>query len=324
MTVFRMKRRNFLCTLATLPLLTLSAPLSAEDADWPRDIVHDTGTLTLDEAPKRVVSTSPSLTGLLLAIDAPLIATAATTPGPLTDEAGYFTQWAEIAHTRGVESLYPNRDFDIEALIMTDPDLVIGSSTGADSLLPYLAEVEAQGLPTLILDYAVMSWQDMARSLGRATGHEANAETAIADFETRAREAADQLKLNGRPVTIVGYDIAGTYSIGRRKSSQAEVLEALGFTIVPLAERFQSAVTRVTNMDFISRETLSAAITEDTVILLSGDDSDVAAFLNDPLLANLPAVQKRQVYPMGPSSFRVDYYSALEMIATLETALSPE
>jgi iron complex transport system substrate-binding protein len=303
----------------------ISPPLWAQsDAGWPRALAHDTGTLTLDKTPRRVISTSPSLTGLLLAIDAPLIATAATTPGPLTDEAGYFTQWAEIAHTRGVERLYPNRDFDIEALIMADPDLVIGSSTGADSLLPYLAEVEAQGLPTLILDYSAVSWQDMTRTLGQATGHEANAETAIADFETKAQAAADRLNLNGRPVTIVGYDIAGTYSIGRRKSPQAEVLEALGFTITPLPEKFQSAVTRVTNMDFISRETLSAAITEDTVILLSGDDSAVAAFLNDPLLANLPAVQKRQVYPMGLSSFRVDYYSALEMIETLETSLSAE
>ncbi|WP_417264559.1 Fe2+-enterobactin ABC transporter substrate-binding protein [Celeribacter sp.] len=320
-----MNRRTLLSSAFALPLTLITTPLWAQsDADWPRALTHDTGTLTLDKAPRRVISTSPSLTGLLLAIDAPLIATAATTPGPLTDEIGFFTQWAKIAHARGVESLYPNRDFDIEALIMSDPDLVIGSSTGADSLLPYLAEVEAQGLPTLILDYSDTSWQALARALGHATGHEAEAETAIAEFEAKAQNAADRLQLNGRPVTIVGYDIAGTYSIGRAESPQAEVLEALDFSITPLPEEFQSAVTRVSNMDFISREALSAAITEDTVILLSADHSDVDAFLNDPLLANLPAVKKRQVYPMGLSSFRVDYYSGLEMIETLETALSPK
>lgn len=318
-----MNRRDFLSSISSLPLALSAAPLWAQANDnWPRKLEHETGTLTLPSAPERIVSTSPSLTGLLLAINAPLVATAATTPGPLTDDTGYFNQWAEIAHTRGVESLYPDREFDIEALIISAPDLVIGSSTGADSLLPYLAEVEAQGLPTLVLDYSNTSWQALARALGKATGHSKDANTAIKDFETRAAATAARLNLKNLPITIVGYDIAGTYSIGRAQSPQAKVLEALGFTVTPLPDQFQSAVTRVSNMDFISRETLSAAITEETVILLSADDRDVAAFMKDPLLANLPAVQKAQVYPMGLSSFRVDYYSALEMVETLETAFA--
>ncbi|QUS36931.1 Fe2+-enterobactin ABC transporter substrate-binding protein [Falsirhodobacter algicola] len=294
----------------------------ADQADWPRQTDHDRGVLTLKAAPGRIVSTSPSLTGLLLAIGAPLEASAATTVGRLTDESGFFRQWAEIAHARGVRTLYPNLDFDMEALLIAGPDLVVGSSTGADSLLPYLAEIEAQGLPTLVLDYSKTSWQSLARILGRATGHEAGADTAIAEFDRRAAQAAARLGPSGRAVSIVGYDIAGTYSIGRSESPQADVLRALGLTVTPLPEALRGAVTRVSNMDFISRETLSAAIAEDTVILLGADDSDVAAFMADPLLANLPAVQKGQVYPMGLSSFRVDYYSALEMIATLETALT--
>jgi iron complex transport system substrate-binding protein len=321
-----MKRRRFLSTLSTLPLAMTAVPLwaqntTAQPADWPRKFDHETGRLTLKSPPKRVVSTSPSLTGLLLATNAPLTATAATTVGKLTDETGYFSQWAGVAHARGVEKLYSNREFDIESLIIAAPDLVIASSTGADSILPYLAEVKAQGLPTLVLDYSDTSWQTLARTLGRATAHEADAEAAINEFDTRAAATATRLNLNGRSVTIVGYDIGGTYSIGRKESPQAKVLEAIGFTVSRLPEQFQSAVTRVSNMHFISRETLSAAITEETVILLSADKNDVADFMQDPLLANLPAVQKGQVYPMGLSSFRVDYYSALDMIATLETVL---
>jgi ABC-type Fe2+-enterobactin transport system, periplasmic component len=322
-----MKRRRFLSSFFAMPLglnaTALWAGTGGVGAEgWPRRISHEAGALTLKSPPKRVVSTSPSLTGVLLAIDAPLIATAATTVGPLTDETGFFRQWADVAHARGVERLYPDRAFDIESLILAAPDLVVGSSTGADSLLPYLAEVEAQGLPVLVLDYSDTSWQVLARELGRATGHSEDAEAAILDFETRTAQAAAQLALNGRPATIVGYDIAGTYSIGRAQSPQAEVLEALGFSIAPLPEEYKSAVSRVSNMDFISRETLSAAITAETVLLLSADETDVEAFMNDPLLANLPAVQKKQVYPMGLSSFRVDYYSALDMIETLQTALS--
>lgn len=322
-----MKRRRFLSALSILPLAMTARPLwsrsmTATSEDWPRKLDHEGGTLILKSAPKRVVSTSPSLTGILLATHAPLIATAATSVGKLTDATGYFSQWADVAHERDVEKLYSNREFDIESLIIAAPDLVVASSTGADSILPYLSEVEAQGLPTLVLDYSDTSWQALARTLGRATSHETDAEATINDFDARAAATAMRLNLNGRPVTIVGYDIGGTYSIGRKESPQAEVLEAIGFTVSPLPEQFKSSVTRVSNMQFISRETLSAAITEETVILLSADENDVASFMQDPLLANLPAVQKRQVYPMGLSSFRIDYYSALEMIATLETVLS--
>lgn len=52
--------------------------------------------------PLRIVSTAPSLTGILLAINAPLVASAATTPSPLTDEKGFFSQWAKVADERGV------------------------------------------------------------------------------------------------------------------------------------------------------------------------------------------------------------------------------
>ena len=51
-------------------------------------------------------STTPSVTGILLAMDAPLVASAATTPSRLTDAKGFFSQWAKVADQRGVEVLY--------------------------------------------------------------------------------------------------------------------------------------------------------------------------------------------------------------------------
>ncbi len=67
--------------------------------------------------PARIVSTTPSVTGILLAMDAPLVASAATTPSRLTDAKGFFSQWAKVADQRGVEVLYRNLRFDIEAVI---------------------------------------------------------------------------------------------------------------------------------------------------------------------------------------------------------------
>ncbi len=51
----------------------------------------DNGTITLKSAPKRIVSTSVTLTGSLLAIDAPVIASGAGVPNSrFTDSQGFF------------------------------------------------------------------------------------------------------------------------------------------------------------------------------------------------------------------------------------------
>src|SRR5256885_944609 len=82
--------------------------------------------------PGRIVSPSPSVPGTLLAIDAPVVATAATTPSRMTDDKGFFSQWAAVADKRGVQVLYRNLQFDIEAAIGASPDLLVASATGAD------------------------------------------------------------------------------------------------------------------------------------------------------------------------------------------------
>lgn len=140
--------------------------------------------------PARIVSTTPSVTGILLAMDAPLVASAATTPSRLTDAKGFFSQWAKVADQRGVEVLYRNLRFDIEAVIAQDPDLLVASATGADSAAPYRAELEAQGVPTLVVDYSKHSWQELATELGRHTGLERQAQAAIQRFDAYTAEVA--------------------------------------------------------------------------------------------------------------------------------------
>lgn len=264
--------------------------------------------------PARIVSTTPSVTGILLAMDAPLVASAATTPSRLTDAKGFFSQWAKVADQRGVEVLYRNLRFDIEAVIAQDPDLLVASATGADSAAPYRAELEAQRVPTLVVDYSKHSWQELATELGRHTGLERQAQAAIQRFDAYTAEVAAAIAPPQGPVSVVGYNIAGSYSIGRQASPQARLLEALGFQVAELPEALAGKVTRASDFQFISRENLPAAIAGDSVFLLGASDDDVQAFLADPVLANLSAVREKRVYALGPSSFRIDYYSGRQMI----------
>ncbi|AEF90561.1 ABC-type transporter, periplasmic subunit [Delftia sp. Cs1-4] len=264
--------------------------------------------------PRRIVSTSPSVTGILLAIDAPVVATAATTPSRMTDDKGFFSQWAAVADKRGVQVLYRNLQFDIEAAIGASPDLLVASATGADSVAQHRTELQAQGVPMVVVDYSSQSWQDIATELGRITGHAKQAAAAIARFDAHVAQTAASITPPAQPVSIVAYNLAGSYSIGRAASPHARLLAALGFKVEGLPPALAAQVTRASDFEFISRENLSAAITGDSVFLLGASQGDVQAFLDDPLLANLPAVAGRRVYPLGPTSFRIDYYSGQQMV----------
>jgi len=305
---------NSAITLACLLSWPIAFATSAAGAEaWPRTIVHVAGTTALAAKPTQIVSTSPSLTGILLAIDAPLVASAATTRSSITDDSGFFSQWADVARERKVEVLYPNLSFDIEAIIGAAPDLVIGSSTGADSILQYAPQLTAQNLPVVIVDYSNRSWQEVARELGKATGLEDKAEAAIMSFDRHIAKVAGTIPSQKGTATIIGYNLAGSYSISKPQSAQGQLLTALGITVIGLPDSMRSKVLRSSDFDFISHENLSAAATADTLYLLNATENEVKTFMRDPSLANLPAVKAKRVFALGKSSFRIDYYSGREM-----------
>jgi len=301
-----------------LALILATLPFAAQaDETWPRTIEHATGTLSFEAPPERIVSTSPSLTGTLLAIGAPVIATASARQGEMTDAAGFFRQWSGVAHDRGVAVLYPELTFDIEAVILQDPDLIVASETGGDSVLEFVPELEAMGFPVLVLNYGVNSWEALAATLGRVTGQEAEAARVAEDFTAKARAAGAQIAHPEGSVSIVSYNFFGTYGVSKPESAQARVLAEMGFDVTGIPEDLRGMVQASREFDFVSHENLPAAITGDTIFLLAADADDVQTVMADPVLANLPAVQAGRVYPLGPTSFRVDYYSGQDIIDTV-------
>ena len=116
-------------SLALFGLLALSVA-QAETQAWPRSIETSHGVITLKQPPQRIVSTSVTVTGTLLAIDAPVIASGATSPNNrLSDRQGFFHQWGEIAAKRGVKRLYIGEP-NAEAIAGEAPDLIVMSATG--------------------------------------------------------------------------------------------------------------------------------------------------------------------------------------------------
>ncbi|MFT0848432.1 Fe2+-enterobactin ABC transporter substrate-binding protein [Actinomycetaceae bacterium L2_0104] len=304
------------------PSTTESTVAASSSGEWPRTIEHEMGEVTLDAKPERIVSTSVSVTGTLLAIDAPVVASAATSPSEITDDKGFFTQWSDVAEERNVDVLYDNLEFDMEALIAADPDLVVISTSGADSVADQYEQISAE-FPTIVVDYSRQTWQDLATELGDATGNEEGAENAIADFDEYAEDAASKITAPEGGTSIVSFNGPGSdQGIAKTTGPHAQLMESLGLEVIPADDALDTSEQARDDFVFVTYENLSQAVGGGSVFLLTGTDETVEAFTSDAVLANPPAVQSEQVYPLGPTSFRIDYYSGKQFIDAVVDALS--
>ena len=294
---------------------------SAEESAWPRTIEHELGETTIDAQPANIVSTSISITGTLLAIDAPVTASAATTVSAITDDQGFFSQWSDVADERGLEVLYPDLELDLEAVIAADPDLIVISTSGADTTADAYDQL-SEIAPTIALDYGSQSWQELAVTLGEATGLEDQVDAAIDGYDAEIAEAASEIEAPAGEANAIVYNgTENDTAFAKEGSPHAELLDSLGFTIVAAPDDLDTSEQARNDFAFLSVENAVATLTADTVLLISGGDDTLESLVNEPVFANAPAIQSGQVYPLGETSFRIDYYSALDIAQTLVSEL---
>lgn len=297
-----------------------SAP--ASQGEWPRTIKHEAGETVIPAKPKNIASTSLSVTGTLLAIDAPVTSSAATNPSDVTDSQGFFSQWSTVATERKVGVLYPALEFDLEAVVAAAPDLIVVSTSGADSAADHYKELSAIA-PTIVVNYGSQSWQELAAELGEATGQEAAASAAVSTYDAHVKDVAAKIKLPEGESNIISFNGAGQDNgVAKKGGSHADVLESLGFKIADIPEGLDTSAQPRQDFAFISFENLTKAATGNTVFLLAADDAVVEAFKGEKVLANLPSVKSGQVVAMGPTSFRLDYYSSTQLVDLLGEAFS--
>ena len=299
-----------------------AAAPGANSATWPRSIVHENGTTQIPAAPERIVSTSVTLTGTLLAIDAPVVASAATTPTDdgLTDEHGFFAQWGDVAAERGVEVAYPNLELDLEAVIAAEPDLIVASSTGADATADAYDQLSGIA-PTIVLNYSSTSWQDVATTLGTATGLEQHAADTIAGYDEQVAEAASNITVPAGTTNLIVYSGPNEdTAIGKPGGPHAQVLTALGFDVVGVPAEVDSTGGARQDWAFVSIENTVKYLTAPTVLVVLGDEQTAEELRTEPLFASAPAVTGGVIEPLGITSFRIDYYSALDVVDAVTAA----
>lgn len=309
-------------TFITAMVLSFSHAVYADG--WPRQVTDSRGTHTLEQAPQRIVSTSVTLTGSLLAIDAPVIASGATAPGNrVADDLGYLRQWSDVAKARKIQRLYIG-EASAEAVAAQMPDLILISATGGDSALALYDQLSAIA-PALIINYDDKSWQQILTELGAITGHEKQAAERIASFDQQLAAAKQHLNLPAQPVSALVYSPASrSANLWTPESAQGKLMQQLGFTLAKVPDSVDASQSMGKRHDIIQLggENLAAGLNGESLFLFAGDEKDAAALENNPLLSHLPAVRQKRVYPLGTETFRLDYYSATRLLAHMTELFS--
>ncbi|OEF09404.1 Fe2+-enterobactin ABC transporter substrate-binding protein [Vibrio genomosp. F10] len=299
--------KQIILTLVALITMTTSTTAFA----WPKSFVNaDGSTTTIPTKPVRVLSTSVTVTGTLLAIDAPLIATATDTTG------GFFGQWQTVANQRSVKKLWPAGSVNLESVYLERPDLIVVSISGADSALNQVKELRSIA-PTIIVDYSTQSWQELAKQMGEALGNEQHVKKTVSDFEQLVADAKTQLNLPEGRANIISYHGSGvTNAVAKSEGAHALLLSALGFELESPDHSWHTGPTFHSDFVLVNYEKLTELKAE-TSFLLEASNVRAQSLMSDVVLKNLPSVKNRQVYGLGENTFRVDLYSSREIIKNM-------
>ncbi|QPB81321.1 Fe2+-enterobactin ABC transporter substrate-binding protein [Proteus sp. GOKU] len=290
-----------------------ASDVGADSQSWPRTFTNVDGTKTeINAKPQRILSASVSITGTLLAMQAPVVASSTAANGQ------FFAQWDKVAKERKVEKLWSAGSVSLEMAYLYAPDLIVVSINGGDTVYPQVEQFK-QIAPTIVLDYGKQSWESLALQLAQATGQEEETATLLQHFANIVKEGKEALQLPEGQVNIISYFGAGTVNpVSLTTSPHAVLLQQLGFTIESADLAWQPKDKPVSDFVWAQYEHLTQ-LTAPTTFLLSGTAKEADVFMADPILANLPSIKNNQVYGLGANSFRIDYYSAQEIISDMVT-----
>ena len=299
-----------------------------EKGTWPRTIETLNGDgdkveLEIKAQPKRIVSTSVTLTGALLSIDAPIIASGGTVPNTaVANGDGFFKQWADEAQQHDVRSLYQGDDINVEAIAAENPDLIVASAKGRDSAAKVYDKLSAIA-PTVVIDYTHDDWQDLAKKLGEATGHSDAADATIKKYDARVKEVKDKISEPGQPVNFITKLPNGNINFFTEESAIGHVANDLGWSVAsPDKELVAPNPQGKTRKDVqgVAAENIDKALTGKTIFQINvrGEGDPIAELKNNPLLAHNEALQNGDAYNLSAEFFRMDYYSAMKLLDKFE------
>ncbi|TDQ48231.1 Fe2+-enterobactin ABC transporter substrate-binding protein [Actinorugispora endophytica] len=309
---FRAGRAALLTGIASTLLLSGCATgqdveAASDGDDGTRTVTHVYGETDIPTDPQRVVSVSVTATAPLLSLDAPVVASFTTGRSELTDDKGFFGQWAGTADERGVEAL-PGPEINVEAVANAAPDVIVGSGFGAAAVDEAVYAQLSEIAPTVVYDSSDSAWQDVTEEMGAALGREDRAAEILQEYDALTEETAKKLDADHDVVILT---LAGeNFNVFSPVSAQGRFADDLGLTThemdgsVARAQEGRSDIAQVSLED-------AEEFGDSTLLFVNTRGEEAADYLDEvPVLSSLPAGEEDRIFTLGPESFRIDYYSA--------------
>ncbi|WP_430592419.1 ABC transporter substrate-binding protein [Humidisolicoccus flavus] len=295
----------------------------SSDAAADRTVTTDYGDVVVPGDAERIVVLNYALAGYLYTLDVPVFA---TIPEDADATEGEFSPaWAADAEADGTVFLPWSVDgFDLEAILESDPDLIIGGGIGfplfqAEQVYDELSAIA----PTVLVGKALGSWQQQFDFLANDVfdrGEEYDA--AIAAYDTRVEEVAATITPPPSPVSFLTFTADGTaYALVETVGLPTE-FAAVGIEPAPIfAEGDFEVYGGGGDMFELSTEQAGQVITQPTVFVMgfNGDTIDVATLMENPVYAALPAFQSSNAYDLPYNVLRGDYDDAMELLDIIES-----
>lgn len=283
------------------------------------------GTITIPDAPQRILVLNPALAGTVFALDLDVLAVTATTRSPTAE--GFSIFWADLARADGTQVLPWNFDaFDLELIQSYQPDLIIAGGQGRPGNLAVgIYDKLSLIAPTLLVDSAIGTWQGELDFLSTALGRTEQAETVLATYAERIAEVRDAIVLPPQP-TVFFLSIDEPYFLPETTAAP-QLFAELGFEPDALTEKFPQFKAFGTGDSVkVGLELVPDVFAAPTMIVIpwTAGSPDVAALKADSVYSFLPSLQSGNAYDFPDYTYRFDYYTALAVLDKIaETFAKP-
>jgi len=244
--------------------------------------------VTVSESPQRIIA--PYLEDHLVALGIKPVAQWSVKGGASIQD--YLQESLKDVPTIGF-------DLPFEAVTSFNPDLiVIGSSKIAEGRK---YEQYRKIAPTYVMGAEDNNWRNKLLKVGEIFNQVDKAKEVLTDYDQFAKEAKEDIHNKvGNPSATVIWNINNTiYMVSDTASSGIVLYEDLGLKTPSLVKEISASAAG--DWSQVSLEKF-VQIDADYLFVINNNRAGSSTLLNDPLLANIPAIKNGHVYEFDQSS----------------------
>lgn len=291
---------------------------AANEAGGTRTVSTPKGDVEVPSDPERIVVLNYALAGYLYELDIPVTA---TIPEDASQADGEFSElWGGAPEEDGTAFLPWSADgFDLEAILATDPDLIVAGGWGFPNFQADAAYEDLTAIaPTVVVDKAFIDWREQAEFLAVDVFDRQSAfDDMVATYDERVVEVAGDIEVPPQPTSFISVTADGTPYLLFEDTGLPVMFDNLGFRTNDLVARHGLEPYQPGgDMAEMSTEQLGQIIDSETVFVMgfNGETTSVADLADSPAWRNLPAFVGGNAYDLPYWAVRHDYNEALALL----------